>query len=416
MAKSILISAGDLSGDVHCAMLVREIARRHPDWKISAIGGTHLREAGAEIIADSSDCGVMGIGPALAVLPRVSKLRRQAVHFIENEPLDAAILCDWGAFNGRLLATLKARGVPVLYYFPPRSWRKKGPGAADLAAFVRVVATPFPWDAERLNAAWQELPTSAEWVGHPLLEIAASRLPREQLRQEFGVGAHEKLVALLPGSRVLELKYIAPQLAAAVRLWQRNETQQCEGTQQSERSQQRDKIESRVKFVVAVPRGAAPRLREIFDENVAIVEDRAGDLLSACDAAVVKSGTVTLEAAVADAPQVVVYDGPKLLELQWRLMGGTKKTPFIAMPNIILERSAAPELLGADCRPARIVQELHQMLYNEAVRDRIKNDYREVRRNLGEELAQGATNRTADMLDELVGATIDHAADVPQAP
>jgi lipid-A-disaccharide synthase len=132
------------------------------------------------------------------------------------------------------------------------------------------------------------------------------------------------------------------------------------------------------------------------------VEGRATDLLLACDAAIVKSGTVTLEAAVANAPQVVVYDVPPLLRAQWRLTGMGRRVPFVSMPNIILERMAVPELLGDNCRAEPIARALQDILEDDATRARMTDDYAAVRRALGSELPHSATERTATMLEEML--------------
>jgi lipid-A-disaccharide synthase len=331
-----LFVAGDLSGDVHSAMLARRVLERHPHWKVHALGGPHLREAGAHLIGDTSGCSVIGLVSSLQLVPRVLKLRRRVLEFLSTERIDAAVLCDWGAFNGRLLPQLHASKIPVLYYFPPRSWQRSGQRGLGIAPFVSRVATPFEWSAQRLNEAG----CRAEWVGHPLLETVQA-LPQDSpqrlaLRREFGAPDDTKLIALMPGSRALELRYIAPSVAGAVPLLRREFP--------------------KLQFVAAVPRGAATSTRKKFPTDVAVVEGRAAQLLSACDAAIVKSGTSTLEAAVADAPQVVVYDGPKVMRMQAHLMGVRKRVPFVAMPNIILQRRIVPELLGEDCTPQNIAR------------------------------------------------------------
>ncbi|HEX8835183.1 MAG TPA: hypothetical protein VF719_13325, partial [Abditibacteriaceae bacterium] len=297
--RKILFIAGDLSGDIHSSMLAREIAARHSDWKLFAAGGSHLKAAGANIIADTGDCGVIGFASAMALLPRLMKLHHQVLRWVHAEKPDAIVLCDWGGFNVRLLPSFKEIGIPALYYFPPRSWQKQGPNAVGIVPFVQAIATPFPWSAEKLQAAG----ANCEWVGHPLLEIVDARAGREELRREFGVGDADKLVALLPGSRNMELKYIAPHLSAVVQLLKKSTP------------------EFSFRFIVAVPSGAKKKIRLYFDETVEIVENRAADVLLACDVAAVKSGTATLEAAVAGAPQSVVYDGPMPGRLQWKLRG-----------------------------------------------------------------------------------------------
>jgi lipid-A-disaccharide synthase len=244
------------------------------------------------------------------------------------------------------------------------------------------VATPFEWSAKRLSEAG----CRAEWVGHPLLETVRHFPPdapeRLALRHEFGAPGGSRLIALLPGSRALELRYIAPQIARAVALLRR---------------QFHD-----LRFVAAVPRGAAASTRSVLGPTVTVVEGRAGDLLSACDAAIVKSGTSTLEATVANAPQVVVYDGPKVMRLQGHIMGLRGRVPFVAMPNIILQRRAVPELLGEACTPQNIAREVTTLLQNADASTRMCADYAQVRKALGEELPQSATERTALILEEML--------------
>ncbi len=385
LMPSILFVAGDLSGDGNSARLLLEVRRRNPDWSFSALGGPHLKATGARMIGDSSRCGVIGIAPALMLLPRLLRLRRRTLQFLQHQKIDAVVLCDWGAFNGRLLSHLQAAKVPILYYFPPGSWRKSGQGGSGIAPFVSRVATPFEWSAKRLREAGAQ----AEWVGHPILEtvqpLADDAPERLQLRRELGVPHGAKLVALLPGSRALELKYIAPHLAAAAPMLRASSAQ------------------GELHFIAAIPRGAGEKIKKYFPSWMEIVEERAADVLMACDAAIVKSGTATLEAAVADAPQVVVYDGPALMRAQWKLTGA-RHVPFVAMPNIILEREAVPELLGEKCRAAPIAIALTKMLRDNALRAQVRADYALVRRALGEELPLGATQRTAQILDEMLCA------------
>jgi len=382
--RTLLFVAGDLSGDINTARLAREVLRRHPQWTLHALGGHHLRDAvaaspGAHFIGDTSGTGVIGFVSALAILPRVARLQKKLLRFLDTRPVDAAVLCDWGGFNSRLLPHLKRLGIPVLYYFPPRSWQKSGTGGFNIAPFVERVATPFEWSAQRLNAAG----CNATWVGHPLLEAVLP--PRDELRREFGVADGEKLITLLPGSRALELRYIAPHVAAAARLL----SEQYAAT-------------SPVRFLVAAPPGATQAVRRYFPSSIPIIEGRSAEALSAADVAIVKSGTATLEAAVAGVPQVVVYDVPLAVRLQWLLMGMQKKTPLVAMPNIILERMAVPELVTPNCKADLIARAATGILEDAALHERIQQDYLMVRRALGADLPGGATAATADILDEML--------------
>ena len=372
----IFLSVGDLSGDVHCAALTRELLKRHPDWQIHALAGAETRAAGAQIIGDTSGLGVIGFSSALAVVPRSLKLKKRALPWIEANQPDAAILCDWGGFNTRLMPDLERLQIPILYYFPPRSWQKSGDGGLGIAPHCQSIATPFPWSAQRLNAAGG----NATWVGHPILERLDGAAPRERLRAEFGIADDEELIALLPGSRQMELKSIAPHVEAA-----------CDQIANEKR-----------RFLVAAATGATAKLKTVFGPEFGIIENRTFDILRAADFAIVKSGTSTLEAAVANCPQIVVYDAPRLLHWQVALTGARRKIPFIGMPNIIAGRAIIPEILGDDCRAPNIARAAESLLENADKLRQMRAEYDAVRTALGAELPQGATGATADLVEQMV--------------
>jgi lipid-A-disaccharide synthase len=378
-----LFSAGDLSGDIHAARLAREVLRRHPDWKIYALGGAYLRAAGAEIIGDTSDLGVIGFMSAMAVLPRLLWLRHKANRFLKTRRVDAAVLCDWGGFNSRLLKETGRQSVPSLFYFPPRSWQQKGEGGLAIATQTTRIATPFEWSATRLQNAGG----NAEWVGHPLLEIvreARREYSRPKTRAALDATENQLLIAVFPGSRAGELRAIAPHLAGAMKLLNQ-------------------KFPDQLRFVVVVPAGAKARVQPLFP-GATIWENRSTEALLACDLAMVKSGTITLEAAVCDAPQIVVYDVDFAATAQIYLTGLRKKIPSVAMPNIILNRGFIPELLMEFCRAENIAEKMSALIQNPESRAAMRREYSHVRAALGENLPYTATHRTADILEEMIKA------------
>jgi lipid-A-disaccharide synthase len=318
---------------------------------------------------------------AMAALPRLLWMRHKANQFLKARRVDAAVLCDWGGFNSRLLKEINRRNVPSLFYFPPRSWQQKGEGGLAIATQATRIATPFDWSAKRLQNAGG----NAEWVGHPLLEIvreARQKYSRDETRAALGVEEGQLLIAVFPGSRAGELNVIAPHLAGAMKLLNQ-------------------KFPGQLRFVVVVPEGARARVQPLF-EDVTIWENRSTEVLLACDLAMVKSGTITLEAAVCDAPQVVVYDVGLAATAQIYLTGLRKKIPFVAMPNIILNRGFIPELLMEFCRAPNIAAKMESLISNPEARDSMRREYSQVRTALGENLPYTATQRTADILEEIV--------------
>ncbi len=368
--KTLFLSVGDASGDEHCALLVRELLRRHPDWKIVALAGPRCMEAGAELLGSTQGLGVIGFASALAMVPRSWKLKEAAFAWLRANKPDAAILCDWGGFNTRILPELRARDIPVLYYFPPRSWQKGGDGGTQIAPLVQSVATPFEWSAAKLRASG----ANATWVGHPILKKIAALPSREELRARFGFAEGETVVALLAGSRAMELKWIGPHLVRATDLLRGAQTGR------------------KFRFVFAAP----------VKDAEEVVENQTLELLRAADIGIVKSGTSTLEAAALDLPQIVVYDAPPVVHWQVNLTGLRRKIPFVAMPNIILDRMACPEFLGKRCRAPLFAGAVLELLDSPEKMAQMRADYTLVRRALGADLGFGATGRTAELVEELV--------------
>jgi len=386
---SILFLAGDVSGDLYTARLAQELRARHPQWTLHALGGPHLGAAiagsGGTWIGDTSGCSAIGIASVLAIYPRGHWLSTKMRQFVKCNRIDAVVLCDWGGFNCGQFRFFKKCAIPILYYFPPRSWQRSGLAGLGIASWVRNVATPFEWSARRLSAAGCD----AEWVGHPLVEMAHDKEKRATLRREFGVSTDEKLVALLPGSRRSEIKILAPRMAQAAEILRR---------------------EHHAKFVVPTPERLIDLTRSFFPASTRIIAGRASDALLACDAAIVKTGTATLEAAVVGAPQVAVYDIDWIRRIEWLLLWMWKKIPFIALPNIILQRIAVPELLGLDCRAQAMALEIGDLLQNEVRRARMLADYEDVRQQLGANLPLSPTQRTAQILEEMLCTQPDAVA------
>lgn len=374
--------AGDVSGDFNTARLARVLRERHPGWTLHAVGGPYLggeaaKSPGGRWIEDSSSLSAIGIGSALKVIPRSVAMGLRVRQFVRGHSIDAVVMCDWGAFNCRQLEFMKKAGVPVLYYFPPGSWSRSGQGGLGIVPLVDRVATPFEWSAQRLIEAG----CKAEWVGHPMLEMKYSPEQRARIRAEFGVAADEKLVALLPGSRLPEIDRLGPRLAAAAGILRAREG---------------------MRFIVATPGHRLDAVKRHFPDWIKVIPDRAADVLCACDAAAVKSGTGTLEAAVIGAPEVVFYDVGWLVRIEWLFLRTLKKIPFVAMPNIILQRQTVEELLGLDCTPEKIARALAGLLDDESARAKMAEDYREIRERLGAALPKSATLRTAEILEEML--------------
>src|SRR3954469_12955971 len=147
---SVLLIAGDVSGDVHIAALARTLLAKDPNRTIHALGGNRVREIiaqspGGQFIGDTTNCSAIGIYSAIRIYFKCRRLGSELRRFVRTNRVDLAVLCDWGGFNGRALRALHALGIPTLYYFPPRSWQRTGAPGLGIVPYVTRVATPFEW-------------------------------------------------------------------------------------------------------------------------------------------------------------------------------------------------------------------------------------------------------------------------------
>ena len=209
------------------------------------------------------------------------------------------------------------------------------------------------------------------------------------MRRKFGAKENEKLVALLPGSRRSEIRVLGPRLAQAAKLLQADLGVRC---------------------AAVVPRELADEARSQFPSSIPVFTDCAEDLLWASDAAIVKMGTASLEAVLAGTPHITVYDVSIPRRAEWILLWAWKRIPFFAMPNIILQREAIPELTGLKCHADKIAAALTKLLTDDAVREKMLRDYALIREALGSDLPVSPTERTAQIVEEMLAETASPVA------
>ncbi len=377
---NLFVCAGEASGDQHAALVIRELLQRAPTTTVWGIGSVHLHHVGVRLMYDSSRWGAMGFVQAIPKIPGLLRAFQRTQRALLAERPDALLLVDYGAFNGRLARWAKLHDLAVLYYCPPKSWRREAENVGGLISASEVIATPFPWSAELLNAAGGQ----AVFVGHPVLELLRPRDDRAALRQEFGVHDDEQLIAILPGSRPFELQALLSRLLSAAALLRQGR---------------------KVRFALSL----APNLPEQFLHKrrawlttleVATVRGRTTDLLTACDFAWVASGTATLEAACLGAPMVIVYDALWLSRLEGLVRRG--RIGMIGMPNVIAGHFIVPELLGPDLTAARLVELTARVLDDSALRAETVAALAAVKDSLG---TAGASARTAELLLNLMCRT-----------
>jgi lipid-A-disaccharide synthase len=337
----IFIVTGEASGDAVGGRLAELLRAERPDIALGGIGGRHMRKADVRLFADSGRWAAIGIMQALPLVWKLTRLLSSLKsHLLADRP-DALVLVDFGAFNVRLGTWAKENGIRTVYLMPPGSWRRNANPARlrKLVAAADMFLTPFAWNAESLGA----LGAPAVHIGHPALDFSA---PESAASPETRA---VRRIALLPGSRRHEVETLAPVMARVARAWPFSE---------DEFTLVKAPSFSDADILELLRRGV-PNGKDALP-NLDIVEGNAAELFRASDLAVVCSGTATLEGAIAGVPMVVVYDGPLLMHLEWRLRRRWLKIGHMAIPNIIAEHEIVPELRADDVTEQNIVRALKQ--------------------------------------------------------
>ena len=377
---SLLLSAGEASGDMYAARLAVALKQR-ADVAIFGMGGAQMRAAGVDTVTDYSEVSVVGITEILSHLPSLVRAMRHLVTAAEQRKPALAVLTDFPGFHLRLARKLKAHGIRNAYYICPQFWAWR-PWRVRVVRrrFVRALCI-FPFEEKFYGDAG----VPVEFIGHPLVGSVQASVDRKSFCQEQGLNSQEPLVAILPGSRTAELRQHLPVLRESCL---------------------RIHCQARAQFVVAAAPGSdSAGLREGWapDLPLRVVENRTYDALGAADAAIVSSGTATVEAALLDAPMVVIYRVTPLTAL---LAKSLVRIPFFSMVNLIAERRVVPELIQSDFTPDRVASEVLRLLREPGARDTMRAGLAEVRQRLG---PPWAIDRAADAILRLVSATPGNA-------
>jgi lipid-A-disaccharide synthase len=315
-----------------------------------------MRTAGCELLVDAREIAEVGIVEVVRHIPTIYRRFREVVREAERRKPDAAVLIDFPDFNLRLAREMHKRGVPVIYYVSPQLWAWKQGRIELVRKYVRRMLVIFPFEVTFYLAHGIE----AQFVGHPLADLPAPAITREQFASEHKLDAGREWIALLPGSRRAEVSRIFPTLLEAAQLLGPD-------------------------YVYIVPVAStldAGFMSSFVGEGVGppitFTSDARASLLHA-RATAVASGTSTLEAALIGTPFTMVY---QVAPLTWALGRRLVKVNRFAMANLIAERDVVPELVQADFTAQRVCAELQRIIPDGEAREKMIADFREVRQRL----------------------------------
>ena len=366
--SKILIVAGDVSGDLHASRLIEALKSAGPRVEVFAAGGPKMRAAGANMVASLEGLNVMGFTEVLSKLPAFYGLMQQLKRFMQRGKPQLIIAIDFPGFNLRLCKEAKKLGIPVLYYIAPQIWAWGKNRVNLMARVVDRIAVVFPFEVD----IYRECGLNAEFVGHPLLESVSVTEEKGILRGKLGLSADLPLVALLPGSRVHEVRRLLPcMLESALVLTQKRQVEVAIGAASSVPTGEFERISRRFRLPVHVHRGVS------------------SELLYVSDAAIIASGSATLEAAIAGTPMVIVY---RVSPLSWAIARRLVALDYIGMVNIVAGKKIVSEYLQNGIEPRKISDELEELIFDERKRSELIASLKSVKESLGD---RGASEKVA---------------------
>jgi lipid-A-disaccharide synthase len=377
---SILLSAGEASGDMYAARLATALKKR-ANVEIFGMGGPQMRAAGVEILTDYAEVSVVGITEILSHLPSLVRAMRRLITAAEQRKPALAILTDFPGFHLRLARKLKARKIRNAYYICPQFWAWRPWRVRVVRRRFAQALCIFPFEEK----FYRDAGVPVKFIGHPLIGAVHSCVDRTAFLREQNLDLERPVVAVLPGSRAAELRQHLPVLREACLRIHRQVPAQF--------------------VIAAAPGSPSAALREGWPSELPlrIAEGRTYDVLSSANAAIVSSGTATVEAALLDAPMVVIY---RLTPLTALLAKPLVRTPFFSMVNLIAEKRVVPELVQDNLTPDRVSAEVLRLLRDPGARDSMRAGLSEVRRRLG---PPGAVERAADAILSLIGLSPGNA-------
>ena len=348
--------AGERSGDLHAANLVKELKKKDPAAKFRGFGGDALKNAGTDIVVHYRELSVMGLWEVITSLSKILRFLSICKKDILKYDPDVLILVDYPGFNIRLAKFAHEKGIRVFYYISPKIWAWNQKRAWKIKSYVDQMFVILPFEEE----FYAQYKYKVNYVGNPVADAVYNYTPDNNIWQELSLSKNKPVVALLPGSRKQELINIFPVLNQVIKYF------------------------PYIQFVIAGIRDMESSIYEtaLKYSNAQIIYEKTYDLLNIANAAIVTSGTATLETALWDVPQVVVY---KTSNFNYAVGKRFVKVEFISLVNLIAGHEVVKELLQDEYTYQKVASELKELLFNADRNKSVKAEYKKIRDLLGYE-------------------------------
>jgi lipid-A-disaccharide synthase len=369
--KNIMIIAGEVSGDLLGAALIKELLKIDPSLKIAAIGGDKMKENGGELIYHLNKMAFLGFTEVIKHIPFIKQVQRDLLKVIEEREINNVILIDYPGFNLNFARKLRKRGINIIYYISPQIWAWGFGRMKKIKRLVNKMIVIFPFEEEMYKKAGVDV----EFVGHPLIERVEEHnfITREELCRKYNLNPAKEILLLLPGSRNHEVELILPSVAdAAVRIAE----------------------EFNMEIAVAASANIDQNLFEGYNKkyNLKVINGNTFDLMKHAKLGIIKSGTSTLEAALFELPMVVVY---KTSRLTYMIGKKLIKLKNIAMANIIAGSEIVPELIQDHVNSDELYKSLKRYLTDIEYYNNTTKKLGSIKAKLG---TAGASKRAAKII------------------
>ena len=376
-SKNVLIIAGEVSGDLHGASLIRELKKLDSSLKIFGIGGDKMQAEGMELIYHIDKMAFLGFVEVIKHLPFIKKVQRDIIDEVKKRKVREVVLIDYPGFNLNLARKLKHLDLKLIYYITPQVWAWGKGRVNKIKELFNKVLVVFPFEEKFFKSK----NVNAEFVGHPLIQEINSYkfLTRDQLNKKFDLDSAKEILLILPGSRKQEVESIFPEAIKAAK-----------------------KLSDEFDMQIVVACSSSIDEKVFYElteqKNFKVVKDYTYDLLKHSKFGIVKSGTSTLEAGLMELPMVIIY---KTSMLTYKIGKSLVKIKNIGMANIVLDEQVVPELIQNEANAENIYDTAKNILSNNALLNQTKLKLRRIKEVLGDKNApQNAAKIIYSLLNE----------------
>ena len=376
-AKTVMIVAGEASGDMHGASLVREMLIIDPSLNFYGIGGNRMQDAGVKLLVNAAQTAVVGLTEVISKFGTLLRIIRQVKKSLDEMKPELVILIDYPDFNLNFVApAAKKRNIKIFYYISPQVWAWRKSRINKIKKLVDKMAVILPFEVDTYAAKGFVV----DYVGHPLLDLVKPAYSKQESLKIFNLDESKTTIGLLPGSRQSEVVKLLPEMLKATEIL----------------AQKIKNVQFILPLADTLEKKTVDDIVSEFIIKVKVISGQTYDAISCCDLAVVASGTATLETALLSVPMIIIYKISPLSYFIGKMIVNVKN---IGLANIIAGKTVVPELIQEDANGNRIAAEAMDILTNGEKKQEMIKELAAIRSKLGD---PGAARKTAHLAYDML--------------